>query len=110
MGFLAGNVWLALPPLMAAAVLHYLSGATVAVAGGVVDSRVRATSVAIALIVNLLDTASDASDRFAVSLAERHVLSWSDLGLTLDACKAVGDLTAAEIAHDTSNAADCSGR
>ncbi len=108
MGFLAGNVWLALPPLMAAAVLHYFYlGPLYAVAGGVVDSRTRATSVAIALfIVNLLGYGLGPLLMGVLSTVLKGMfLSGSDMGLTMEACKLVGDLSAAEAAAcDTANA------
>jgi MFS family permease len=55
-GFIADSLWLAMPSLMIAAMIHYFYlGPMYAVSGGVVDSRMRATSVAITLfVVNLL--------------------------------------------------------
>lgn len=55
-GYLAENLWLAMPALMVAAMIHYFYlGPMYAVSGGVADSRMRATSVAITLfVVNLL--------------------------------------------------------
>ncbi len=56
LGFLLDNLWLAIPPMMIAAMIHYFYlGPMYAVSGGVVDSRMRATAVAITLfVVNLL--------------------------------------------------------
>ena len=107
-GFLVDSVWLALPPLMAAAVLHYFYlGPLYAIAGGVVDSRTRATSVAIALfIVNLLGYGlGPLLIGLLSTVLKGFFLSGADMGLTMDACKAAADLTAAEIAAcDSANA------
>ena len=99
LGFLADNVYLALPPLMGAAVLHYFYlGPLYAVAGGVVDSRTRATSVAIALfIVNLLGYGLGPLLIGILSTALKGMfLSGFDLGLTLEICKATDDLSEAQ--------------
>ena len=55
-GYLSDDLWFAMPALMAAAALHYAYlGPMYAVSGGVADSRMRATAVALTLfVVNLL--------------------------------------------------------
>ena len=80
--------WLALPPLMAAAALHYFYlGPMYAIVGGVVDSRMRATSVAITLfIVNLLGYGLGPPLIGFLSTALKGMfLAGNDLGLTLEA-------------------------
>lgn len=97
MGYLAPTVWLALPPLMAAATLHYFYlGPMYAIVGGVVDSRMRATSVAVTLfIVNLLGYGLGPPLIGMLSTVLKSVfLSGNDLGMTLETCKVVADLTA----------------
>ncbi|MEQ9315514.1 MAG: MFS transporter [Henriciella sp.] len=104
-GFLADNLWLAMPPLMAAATLHYFYlGPMYAVAGGVVDSRMRATSVAITLfVVNLLGYGLGPPIIGILSTFLKSMfLSGADLGLTLDACKDLAGLGSAETAACTS--------
>ncbi len=89
-GFLTDNLWLAMPPLMIAAMIHYFYlGPMYAVAGGVVDSRMRATSVAITLfVVNLLGYGLGPPVIGILSTWLKSVfLSGAGLGLTLDACK-----------------------
>lgn len=107
-GYLVDNVWLALPPLMAAAVLHYFYlGPLYAVAGGVVDSRTRATSVAIALfIVNLLGYGlGPLLIGLLSSVLKGMFISGSDLGLTVELCKAAAGLSQAQVqACDSANA------
>lgn len=101
MGYLADSLWLALPPLMAAATLHYFYlGPMYAVVGGVVDSRMRATAVAITLfIVNLMGYGLGPPLIGMLStLLKSMFLSGADLGLTLEACKATELLAAAEAA------------
>ncbi|RIJ16350.1 spinster family MFS transporter [Henriciella mobilis] len=96
-GFLAPTVWLALPPLMAAAALHYFYlGPMYAIVGGVVDSRMRATSVAITLfIVNLLGYGLGPPLIGFLSTALKGMfLAGNDLGLTLEACKVTTELSA----------------
>ena len=97
MGYLAPTVWLALPPLMAAATLHYFYlGPMYAIVGGVVDSRMRATSVAVTLfILNLLGYGLGPPLIGMLSTVLKSVfLSGNDLGMTLETCKVVADLTA----------------
>ena len=97
LGYLAPTVWLALPPLMAAATLHYFYlGPMYAIVGGVVDSRMRATSVAVTLfIVNLLGYGLGPPLIGILSTFLKSVfLSGNDLGMTLETCKVVADLTA----------------
>ena len=97
MGYLAPTVWLALPPLMAAATLHYFYlGPMYAIVGGVVDSRMRATSVAITLfLVNLLGYGLGPPLIGIVStMLKSAFLAGNDLGMTLETCKFVSDLSA----------------
>jgi MFS family permease len=89
-GFMADSLWVALPPLMVAAMIHYYYlGPMYAVASGVVDSRMRATSVAITLfVVNLLGYGLGPPVIGALSTFLKSIfLSGGDLGLTLDACR-----------------------
>ena len=97
MGYLAPTVWLALPPLMAVATLHYFYlGPMYAIVGGVVDSRMRATSVAITLfLVNLLGYGLGPPLIGIVStMLKSAFLAGNDLGMTLETCKVVSDLSA----------------
>lgn len=89
-GFLTDNLWLAMPPLMIAAMIHYFYlGPMYAVAGGVVDSRMRATSVAITLfVVNLLGYGLGPPLIGILStFLKTMFLNGEGLGLTLEACK-----------------------
>lgn len=91
-GFLVENLWLAMPALMIAAMIHYFYlGPMYAVAGGVVDSRMRATSVAITLfVVNLLGYGLGPPLIGILSTFLKTVfLEGQALGLTLEACKPV---------------------
>lgn len=90
-GFLSPSIWLAIPPLMLAAMLHYYYlGPMYAVSGGVVDSRMRATSVAITLFaVNLFGLGLGPTlIGFLSSFLKTNLLAGNDL--TLEACKADG--------------------
>ena len=89
-GYIESNLWLAMPALMAAATLHYFYlGPMYAVAGGVVDSRMRATAVAITLfVVNLLGYGLGPPLIGILSTVLKSVFfSGNDLGLTIEACK-----------------------
>lgn len=97
LGYLAPTVWLALPPLMAAATLHYFYlGPMYAIVGGVVDSRMRATSVAVTLfIVNLLGYGLGPPLIGFLSTALKGMfLSGNDFGMTLETCKVTAELAA----------------
>lgn len=101
LGFLAPTVWLALPPLMAGATLHYFYlGPMYAIVGGVVDSRMRATSVAVTLfIVNLLGYGLGPPLIGVLSTVLKGAfLAGNDLGLTLDACKVTDGMEAGALA------------
>lgn len=101
LGFLAPTVILAMPPLMAAALLHYFYlGPMYAISGGVVDSRMRATSVAITLfVVNLIGLGLGPTLIGILSTFLKTVfLSGADLALTLDVCKPLLALGEAEAA------------
>lgn len=104
-GFLLGNLWLAIVPLMIAALSNSLYlGPMYAVAGGVVDSRARATSVAITLfVVNLLGYGLGPPVIGALSTFLKTLfISGAGLGLSLDACRDLAALSAAEAAACTS--------
>lgn len=107
-GYLADNLWLAMPPLMIAAMIHYFYlGPMYAVAGGVADSRMRATSVAVTLfIVNLLGYGLGPPVIGVLSTMFKSMfLSGADLGLTLEMCKdTVGLASNAVAACDSANA------
>jgi len=105
-GYSVDNLWLAMPPLMIAAMIHYFYlGPMYAISGGVVDSRMRATAVALTLfVVNLLGYGLGPPTIGALSTALKSVaLSGADLGLTLDACRNLGTL-AEEAVADCRNA------
>jgi MFS family permease len=89
-GFLVDNLWLAMPALMIAAMIHYFYlGPMYAVSGGVVDSRMRATSVAVTLfVVNLLGYGLGPPLIGILSTSLKTAfLNGQGLGLTLEACK-----------------------
>lgn len=89
-GFLVENLWLAVPALMIGAMIHYFYlGPMYAVSGGVVDSRMRATSVAITLfVVNLLGYGLGPPLIGVLSTYLKSVfLTGEGLSLTLEACK-----------------------
>mgnify|MGYP000486476066 CR=1 FL=1 len=90
LGFLLDNLWLAVPCLMVAAMIHYFYlGPMYAVSGGVVDSRMRATSVAITLfVVNLLGYGLGPPIIGVLSTYLKSAfLDAQGLALTLEACK-----------------------
>ena len=90
------NVWIAVPPLMLAAALHYFYlGPMYAIAGGVVNSRSRATSVALSLFsMNLLGYGLGPPLIGALSTyLNSRFLGNSGGELTLDACRDLGALT-----------------
>ncbi len=89
-GFLMPNLWFAVPALMIAAMIHYFYlGPMYAVSGGVVDSRMRATSVAITLfVVNLLGYGLGPPLIGILSTFLKTVfLDGQGLGLTLETCQ-----------------------
>jgi len=89
-GFLMDNLWLAVPALMVAAMIHYFYlGPMYAVSGGVVDSRMRATSVAITLfVVNLLGYGLGPPIIGVLStILKTAFLDGYGLSLTLEMCK-----------------------
>ena len=92
-GYSTHSLWLAMPALMIAAMIHYYYlGPMYAVAGGVVDSRMRATAVAITLfVVNLLGYGLGPPVIGVLSTwLKTMIVHGADLGLTLESCK---DLT-----------------
>ena len=89
-GFLMESLWLAVPALMLAAMIHYFYlGPMYAVSGGVVDSRMRATSVAITLfVVNLIGYGLGPPVIGVLSTALKSMfLDSQALGITLETCK-----------------------
>ncbi len=89
-GFLLDSLWLAVPALMIAAMIHYFYlGPMYAVSGGVVDSRMRATSVAITLfVVNLLGYGLGPPVIGVLSTyLKTAFLDAQSLGLTLETCQ-----------------------
>lgn len=107
-GFVTNNIWIAIPPLMAAAALHYFYlGPMYAIAGGVVDSRSRATSVALSLFaMNLLGYGLGPPLIGTLSTwLNTRFLSGGGTGLTLDSCRDLALLTDAQVAAcNTANA------
>lgn len=90
-GFMADSLWLAMPALMVAAMIHYFYlGPMYAVSGGVVDSRMRATAVAITLfVVNLLGYGLGPLVIGILSTVLKSVFldGGAVAGLTLEVCK-----------------------
>ena len=98
-GFITNNIWIAVPPLMAAACLHYFYlGPMYAIAGGVVDSRSRATSVALSLFsMNLLGYGLGPPLIGTLStFLNAQFLGDAEEGLNLDLCRDVSLLTDAQ--------------
>ena len=103
-GYSTDNLWLAMPALMVAAMIHYYYlGPMYAVAGGVVDSRMRATAVAITLfVVNLLGYGLGPPVIGVLSTwLKTMFVHGADLGLTLEACKDLSTLSEAAAAACT---------
>ncbi|HAE26240.1 MULTISPECIES: spinster family MFS transporter [Hyphomonas] len=101
LGYLAPTVPLMLPPLMAAALLHYFYlGPMYAVSTGVADARTRATAVAITLFaVNLIGIGLGPTLIGILStVLKTMMLGGHDLGLTLEICKDVTGLPDAQAA------------
>ncbi len=94
-GYWVDNLWLAMPPLMIAAMIHYFYlGPMYAVSGGVADSRMRATAVALTLfVVNLLGYGLGPPVIGALStFLNTQILSGIDPALTLDLCRDLASL------------------
>jgi MFS family permease len=101
MGYLSPTVPMMIPPLMLAATLHYFYlGPMYAVSAGVVDSRTRATAVAITLFaVNLIGIGLGPTLIGVLStFLKTSLLSGNDLGLTLAICKDLSALAADQVA------------
>lgn len=101
LGYLAPTVPLMLPPLMAAATLHYFYlGPMYAVSTGVADARTRATAVALTLFaVNLIGIGLGPTLIGILStVLKTMMLGGHDLGLTLEICKDVTGLADAQAA------------
>lgn len=101
LGYLSPTVPLMIPPLMLAATLHYFYlGPMYAVSAGVVDSRTRATAVAITLFaVNLIGIGLGPTlIGFLSTGLKTMMLSGNDLSLTLQMCKDVTVLAADQAA------------
>lgn len=99
LGYLAPTVPLMLPPLMAAALLHYFYlGPMYAVSTGVADARTRATAVALTLFaVNLIGIGLGPTLIGILStFLKTMMLGGYDLGLTLEICKDVTGLPDAQ--------------
>lgn len=106
-GYLVESLWLAVPLLMVGQMLLYTYLCPLyAVPSGVVDSRMRATAVAVTLfIVNLLGYGLGPPLIGALStILNSTFLSGIDPSLTLEACKANNLAAAAQTACDTANA------
>lgn len=101
LGYLSPTVPLMIPPLMLAATLHYFYlGPMYAVSAGVVDSRTRATAVAITLFaVNLIGIGLGPTlIGFLSTGLKTMMLSGNELSLTLQMCKDVTVLAADQVA------------
>ncbi|MFT6311174.1 MAG: MFS family permease [Porticoccus sp.] len=106
-GYLLDSLLIAIPILMVGTMLLYTYLCPLyAVPSGVVDSRMRATSVAVTLfIVNLLGYGLGPPLIGALStILNSLFLSGIDPSLTLEACKATNLVTAAQTACNTANA------
>jgi len=106
-GYMTDSLWLAVPLLMVGQMLLYTYLCPLyAVPSGVVDSRMRATAVAVTLfIVNLLGYGLGPPLIGALStILNATFLSGIDPALSLEACKASNLTTAAQAACDSANA------
>ena len=106
-GYLAESLWLAVPLMMVGQMLLYTYLCPLyAVPSGVVDSRMRATAVAVTLfIVNLLGYGLGPPLIGGLStILNATFLSGLDPALTLEACKASNLTAAAQAACDSANA------
>jgi len=106
-GYLLDSLLIAIPILMVAQMLLYTYLCPLyAVPSGVVDSRMRATSVAVTLfIVNLLGYGLGPPLIGLLStILNSTFLSGIDSSLTLEACRATGLAAAAQTACNTANA------
>ncbi|MEW4466207.1 MFS transporter [Parasphingorhabdus sp. JC815] len=106
-GYLLESLWLAVPILMIGQMLLYTYLCPLyAVPSAVVDSRMRATSVAITLfILNLLGYGLGPPLIGGLStILNASFLSGIDPALTLEACKASGLTSTVQAACDTANA------
>ncbi|GAB5488470.1 MAG: MFS transporter [Parasphingorhabdus sp.] len=106
-GYMTDSLWLAVPLLMVGQMLLYTYLCPLyAVPSGVVDSRMRATAVAVTLfIVNLLGYGLGPPLIGALStILNATFLSGIDPALSLEACKASNLAAAAQTACDSANA------
>ena len=106
-GYLAESLWVAVPLMMVGQMLLYTYLCPLyAVPSGVVDSRMRATAVAVTLfIVNLLGYGLGPPLIGGLStILNATFLSGLDPALTLEACKASNLTVAAQSACDSANA------
>ena len=106
-GYLADSLWLAIPLMMVGQMLLYTYLCPLyAVPSGVVDSRMRATAVAVTLfIVNLLGYGLGPPLIGGLStILNATFLSGLDPALSLEACKASNLAVAAQAACDSANA------
>lgn len=106
-GYLAESLWVAVPLMMVGQMLLYTYLCPLyAVPSGVVDSRMRATAVAVTLfIVNLLGYGLGPPLIGGLStILNATFLSGIDPALSLEACKASNLAVAAQTACDSANA------
>lgn len=106
-GFLAESLWVAVPLMMVGQMLLYTYLCPLyAVPSGVVDSRMRATAVAVTLfIVNLLGYGLGPPLIGGLStILNATFLTGLDPALTLESCKAANLASAAQAACDSANA------
>jgi len=106
-GYMVDSLWVAVPLIMFGQMLLYTYLCPLyAVPGGVVDSRMRATAVAVTLfIVNLLGYGLGPPLIGGLStILNSFFLSGLDPALTLEACKATGLSLAQQASCDTANA------
>ena len=111
-GFWLDNLWIATPFLMVAAMIHYYYlGPMYAVAAGVTDSRMRATSVAITLfVVNILGYGlGPPIIGYLSTILKSAQLSGSELNLTLETCRNVAELQLSELQIAACDQADANG-
>lgn len=111
-GFYLDNLWLATPLLMVAAMIHYFYlGPMYAVATGVTDSRMRATSVAITLfVVNILGYGlGPPIIGYLSTILKSWQLSGSGLDLTLAVCRNAAELPLSQQQVDACTNADAVG-
>lgn len=111
-GFYLDNLWLATPLLMIAAMIHYYYlGPMYAVATGVTDSRMRATSVAITLfVVNILGYGlGPPIIGYLSTVLKSWQLSDSGINVSLEICRNVAGVPLSEAQKTACDSADAVG-